>query len=84
MSNSCEWPFTALVGTLISYCRYFLTPKPQLLQDRKDVATSCQADIKALKDTQATVQKAIDAVESEFRELIEQSPALQTALSRPA
>lgn len=62
--------------------RYFLMPKPQLLQDRKDTATSCQAEIKSLKETQATVQKAIEAIESEFRELIEQSPALQKALTR--
>ena len=59
-------------------------PKPQLLQDRKDTAASCQAEIKALKETQATVQKAIEAVESEFRELIEQSPALQKVLTRAA
>lgn len=59
-------------------------PKPQLLQDRKETAINCQAEIKTLKETQANVQKAITAVENEFRELIEQSPALQQALSRPS
>ena len=62
--------------------RYFLTPKPQLVQDRKDSAISCQADIKALKDTQASVLRALEAVENEFRELLQHSPALQKAVSR--
>ena len=69
---------------MISACRYFLTPKPQLLQERKETAISCQAEIKTLKETQASIQKAIAAVENEFRELIEQSPALQQVLSRPS
>ncbi len=64
------------------YCRYFLTPKPQLVQDRKDSATSCQAEIKNLKETQSSIQRSLDAVENEFRELLQHSPALQQAVSR--
>ena len=52
-------------------------PKLQLLQDRKDTAVSRQADIKALKETQTSVQKALEAVENEFKELLQHSPALQ-------
>ena len=62
--------------------RYFLLPKKLLLQDRKDSATSCQADIKTLKVTQAAVQRTLDTVENEFRELLQHSPALQQAVSR--
>lgn len=59
-------------------------PKLQLLQDRKDTAVSRQADIKALKETQTSVSKAIEAVENEFKELLQHSPALQHAVSRSA
>ena len=65
-------------------CRYFLKPKSQVLQDRKDTATSCQAEIKTLKETQSAVQRALAAVENEFRELLQHSPALQKAVTRPA
>lgn len=63
---------------------YFLKPKSQVLQDRKDTAISCQAEIKTLKETQSAVQRALAAVENEFRELLQHSPALQKAVSRPA
>lgn len=63
---------------------YFWMPKLQLLQDRKDTAVSRQADIKALKETQTSVQSAIEAVENEFKELLQHSPALQQAVSRSA
>lgn len=57
-------------------------PKAQLVQDRKDTAANCQVEIKTLKETQAACQRAIEAVENEFKELLQHSPALQQAVSR--
>lgn len=59
-------------------------PKKQLVQDRKDTAASCQADIKSLKETEAAVLKAIQAVDNDFRELLQHSPALQKAVTQSA
>lgn len=59
-------------------------PKKQLVQDRKDTAASCQADIKALKDTEAAVQTSLQAVDNDFRELLQHSPALRQAVSQSA
>lgn len=59
-------------------------PKKQLVQDRKDTAASCQADTKSLKETEAAVLKAIQAVDNDFRELLQHSPALQKAVTQSA
>jgi hypothetical protein len=62
--------------------RYILVPKAALEHEQQDKISMSSAEITRLKETRDKLERAYLAAENEFRELVEQSPALMQAIMR--
>lgn len=63
-------------------CRYIFVPKAALEHEQQDKINVTSAEITRLKETREKLEASVKAAETEFRELVQQSPALLQSLIR--
>ncbi|OAE28427.1 hypothetical protein AXG93_115s1160 [Marchantia polymorpha subsp. ruderalis] len=79
-----EWPIVAfslcadILETLISLSssRFFLTPMVTLVTEQKAKTEECDTTLATLQGSKEYLERQMKEVESSFRELLQQSPAL--------
>ncbi len=59
-----------------------MVPKAALEHEQQDKINITSAEVTRLKETRDKLDKAVQATEAEFRELVQQSPALMQSLMR--
>ncbi|KAK9816774.1 hypothetical protein WJX72_004957 [[Myrmecia] bisecta] len=63
---------------------YFLMPKAKLMEELGEQQQTCRAEIRKAAEAKQGYERAIKGVESELRELLQNSPQLAKAVSTGA
>lgn len=65
----------------VAFCRFFLTPKSEVIEQLSQTDKQAVEDRKKLLDRKEVIEKQIMAAEKELRELLQHSPALAQAIA---